>query len=262
MSKYYAVGIGLQPGVYKTWAECQKQTMGVSGAKFKSFASLKEAENFVQSVAQLSKNNHVSQQQSALRKGKRSMASMSQLVGGSEDVSSELHSKKPLLQQDERSLGGDVTSVVPNATVVYVDGSYKNTCGLAGVGVYFGEGDSRNLAEALPGDVQTNNRAELYAVIRTMQIVPLEQNLIIYSDSTYTIDIMNNTCNPRQNLDLVQVAQSLKALRTGSFSIGKVPAHSGVDGNEAADKLANAGVQVAKRLAQLQKRKANSQTEL
>jgi ribonuclease HI len=37
--KWYAVFIGTQPGIYKTWAECKLQTHGVSCAEFKSFTS-------------------------------------------------------------------------------------------------------------------------------------------------------------------------------------------------------------------------------
>lgn len=35
--KYYAVKIGIKPGIYETWAECELQIKGVSGAKYKSF---------------------------------------------------------------------------------------------------------------------------------------------------------------------------------------------------------------------------------
>ncbi|ANQ49694.1 ribonuclease H family protein [Flammeovirga yaeyamensis] len=42
--KFYVVWSGGTPGVYKTWAECQKHVQGVKGAKYKSFDSLREAE--------------------------------------------------------------------------------------------------------------------------------------------------------------------------------------------------------------------------
>lgn len=34
---YYAVANGFKPGIYETWAECQKQVNHFSGAKYKSF---------------------------------------------------------------------------------------------------------------------------------------------------------------------------------------------------------------------------------
>ncbi|MCZ8514075.1 viroplasmin family protein [Paenibacillus filicis] len=42
-SKFYVVWEGRQPGVYKTWAECQAQTNGFPQAKFKSYESEAEA---------------------------------------------------------------------------------------------------------------------------------------------------------------------------------------------------------------------------
>lgn len=45
--KYYAVQVGRIPGIYGTWDECKAQTEGVSGAKYKSFPSLEEAEEYM-----------------------------------------------------------------------------------------------------------------------------------------------------------------------------------------------------------------------
>lgn len=44
---FYAVRAGLQPGVYHSWAECKKQTQGVSGAVFKKFSTQEDADTFV-----------------------------------------------------------------------------------------------------------------------------------------------------------------------------------------------------------------------
>ncbi len=41
--KYYVVWEGLAPGIYDTWEECQLQTAGYKGARFKSFSTLEEA---------------------------------------------------------------------------------------------------------------------------------------------------------------------------------------------------------------------------
>ena len=45
--KYYAVKVGKTPGIYETWAECQTNTSGFSGAVFKGFETLNEAQNFM-----------------------------------------------------------------------------------------------------------------------------------------------------------------------------------------------------------------------
>lgn len=44
--KYYAVRKGRQTGVFETWAECQRQVTGFSGAEFKSFPTREEALQF------------------------------------------------------------------------------------------------------------------------------------------------------------------------------------------------------------------------
>lgn len=44
---YYAVANGKTPGVYSTWDQCQDQTIGVVGAKYKKFESLESANSFI-----------------------------------------------------------------------------------------------------------------------------------------------------------------------------------------------------------------------
>ncbi|WP_435163679.1 ribonuclease H [Paenibacillus glycanilyticus] len=43
-SKHYVVWVGKQPGVYKSWPECQAQVNGYPEAKYKSFESKDKAE--------------------------------------------------------------------------------------------------------------------------------------------------------------------------------------------------------------------------
>lgn len=45
--KFYAVRSGRKPGVYDTWAECENQVSGYSGAEYKSFWSREDAEEYV-----------------------------------------------------------------------------------------------------------------------------------------------------------------------------------------------------------------------
>ena len=47
MGKVYAVKCGRVPGIYKTWADCQKQVIKYPGAIFKSFKTMDEAEQFM-----------------------------------------------------------------------------------------------------------------------------------------------------------------------------------------------------------------------
>lgn len=63
--KYYAVRKGRKTGVFLTWAECQKQVTGFSGAEFKSFPTMEEARAFAgadtePSVAEKQNDNDIS----------------------------------------------------------------------------------------------------------------------------------------------------------------------------------------------------------
>jgi ribonuclease HI len=43
-AKYYVVWVGHQPGIYRSWADCQAQTKGYPQARFKSYESEAEAQ--------------------------------------------------------------------------------------------------------------------------------------------------------------------------------------------------------------------------
>ena len=47
MGKIYAVKCGRKPGIYNTWADCQKQVIKYPGAIFKSFKTMEEANQFM-----------------------------------------------------------------------------------------------------------------------------------------------------------------------------------------------------------------------
>ncbi|KAI4944238.1 hypothetical protein J4E91_008793 [Alternaria rosae] len=77
--------------------------------------------------------------------------------------------------------------------VVYTDGGSRgngNVGARAGCGVYFGPQDSRNVQEPLRGEPQTNNRAELVAISRAIDHVPIDRDMEIISDSRYSRDCL------------------------------------------------------------------------
>ena len=47
MKKYYAVKTGFNPGIYETWSECKKEVVGYSGAIYKSFPTMEEAQQYL-----------------------------------------------------------------------------------------------------------------------------------------------------------------------------------------------------------------------
>ena len=73
---------------------------------------------------------------------------------------------------------------------VWTDGSCINN-GSAGasaaIGVCYGDGDKRNFASRILGTKQTNNRAELMAILFVLVTNCGTRSLHIYSDSLYSI---------------------------------------------------------------------------
>lgn len=148
---------------------------------------------------------------------------------------------------------------------VWTDGACENNQNegkrRAGVGVWFGYNDERNLSEPLEGDVQTNNRAELTAIIRAIELFGKTaepgQCLIIHTDSMYCINgirkwmegwkkrkWMNSKKQPVKNKDLWLIINNL--IKTYKIEMRWVAGHSGDDGNTHADRLAVEGIDRAR----------------
>ena len=55
--KYYAVKVGRIPGIYQTWDEAKEQINGYSGAVYKGFTTLHDAEQFILESNQQASDN-------------------------------------------------------------------------------------------------------------------------------------------------------------------------------------------------------------
>ncbi|KAF2128740.1 ribonuclease H-like protein [Dothidotthia symphoricarpi CBS 119687] len=151
---------------------------------------------------------------------------------------------------------GDFTGPIK----VFTDGSSignGKAGAVAGVGVYFGPNDSRNVSEALRGTKQTNQRAELVAVARALDHVPIDRDVLIHTDSRYSISCLTEwfvkwetngwkSANGKDvdNKDLVEPI--LARIREREMSKAKtqfqwVKGHANHPGNVAADRLAVTG---------------------
>ena len=112
----------------------------------------------------------------------------------------------------------------------------------------------RNVSEALKGSKQTNQRAELTAIQRALDIAPRHRDVTIYTDSRYSIDCVtdwyrnwernewrNKKGKPVENKDVIAEVRSMIVERE---SLGKqtffvwVKGHASDEGNVQADRLA------------------------
>jgi ribonuclease HI len=141
---------------------------------------------------------------------------------------------------------------------VYTDGACsKNGTRLAsaGIGIYFGENDSRNLSEKLIGK-QTNNLAELTAIVKTHAIIRSDllssKKVAIVTDSEYAIKCVSTygeKCYKQNwnvdipNKELVKIAYELYKDNSNNVRFIHIRAHTQKTdihsiGNDQADKLA------------------------
>ncbi|KAG0299354.1 hypothetical protein BGZ97_003766 [Linnemannia gamsii] len=236
--------------------ECEKQVKGVIGAKFKKFPTLPEAEEFVKNGPKVYTKPPPRTSAASTSASKSTNITTTTTTTTSASSSSAALSILGAKSSFTRINGITVPSG-SDTLVIYTDGSARGNGKLgsqAGLGVFFGVNDPRNLSERLQGE-QTNQRAEIMAVYRALQVcgsdtIPVE----IRSDSQYTINIvtqwgqnwMKNGWKRSDggavlHRDIIEPLLLMIQNRPGPIKWTHVRAHIGTFGNEMADKLANAG---------------------
>ncbi|KAI0324333.1 ribonuclease H-like protein, partial [Cubamyces sp. BRFM 1775] len=110
----------------------------------------------------------------------------------------------------------------------------------------------RNVSERVPGDVQTNQAGEVYAVIMVHRLVAPFVTLHVVSDSRYVVDGLTKWLPNWErdgwldvgNAELLRELVALLRTRTAATTFRWVKGHAGDRGNEGADRLAKAGAQL------------------
>ncbi|PVH82935.1 ribonuclease-like protein H [Cadophora sp. DSE1049] len=244
--KFYAVAVGHKPGVYTEWPEAQMQIQGAEKPKYKKFETRKEAEEFVKSGGKMPKKAEATNGTKTSREKK---------VEQAEDEEDD----EPSAKRSKMSAGVEKKT---KWLRIYTDGSALGngkTGAVAGVGVFFGVGDKRNLSEPLEGPVQTNNRAELTGIQRALEITPKKTDVEIITDSNYSINCVSvwyvnwkkknwvtSGGKVVENQDLIKGIRALIEERDALGAETKftwIKGHNDDPGNTAADRLAVAGAQ-------------------
>jgi ribonuclease H-related protein len=219
MSKYYAVVSGRKKGIFETWDECKAQVHKFSGAKYKSFHTLQEAEEYFENLGV-------------------------DLVEKSAPTQAAAHKTK--------------VKVNPkfNYVDVYTDGSHKRNVGYVGGGIYckyedkeykesFTCDDDFLEGYGIEGYTISNPTAEFLALAQLLYYFyqqPLLPNLCIRVWIDY--DEVRNWMNglSRTNAPYIKKIKEtcdnmLKGIKC-QVELHRVEGHSNDPGNDAADKLA------------------------
>ena len=232
-------------GTTETWAECEEIVRG-KDALFKSFTNPQDAYVWLKNPTY---------KKSLFSDGIHSGGTHS---GGihSGPIKQVFNPNAPL-KHTMMDIPSELLDVPKDYIKVWTDGAcpynQSQKRAYAGIGVYFGPDDPRNLSEPLTGTKQTNQRAELMAIIRAMEQCP-NANMYIYSDSTYSIkgatEWMKNWKRngwKKQNGDEIlnmDLWEKMDAqMQSRKILFRWVKGHSEDEGNIQADKLAVAGAE-------------------
>ena len=200
MAKFYAVKKGRQIGIFNTWAECQEQITGFSGAVYKSFPNLADAEAYMNMGAETVVNALFEQFES-------------EPIQKSSDF-------MDYLQVDE--------------CVAYVDGSNTNTRVGSGVVMMFGSATEREDAVALRNVAGEINSAMM--AMNTARMLGKKKITIIY-DYAGIEEWATGGWSAKTDMAIgyKRFYDNIKQFLGVEFV--KVKGHAAIEGNEMVDKV-------------------------
>jgi ribonuclease HI len=261
---YYGVHNGHIPGIYLTLEATQKATQGFSGALYKSFKHILDAEQFVRygdaPVAQEQHVAPVSTQQTftlpvkIISKPSEVSTSTATATPASTANATPTSNATPAFEQLLMKYKNLQSGTSSDMIHIYTDGGTigngrKDAIG--GYGVFIAGTKEKLISRKLVNDHGkiTNNIAELKAIIKALEEILLmdtDKSIVLHYDSTYAADVITGKKNGRANIELVKQGQALLAeCKTKQIRLdfehvyshtGKQDVHS--IGNEIADKLA------------------------
>jgi ribonuclease HI len=171
--QYYAVRIGREPGIYRTWEECKAQVDGYAKAQYKGFGSLDEAEAYLG-------NARTNKPDCPKPSGDKPFNPPGAPKKKRGTVRSDDETKAIKMLETNDGL---------KHVVIYTDGACLGNPGPGGYGVVLLHGKDRE--EFSSGfRLTTNNRMEMLACIVGLQTLKQPCAVTLYSDSQYVINSM------------------------------------------------------------------------
>ena len=226
--KFYVVWEGRQTGIFTNWDHCKAQIDKFAGARYKSFKTRAEAEEAFRGSSE-----------AAIRKAAPAARKFS--------------GKGP------KTYTAAEVAEFPAQTKIFADGGCEPNPGKAGSGVaVYRDGCIAELWYGLYNPKGTNNTAELHALHQALLMAEREigqrATVAIFSDSKYAIQCVTQWAanwekkgwkkpgGDIRNLDLIQPAYALYTQLKKSVKVLHVNGHTGVEGNELADRMSIHGI--------------------
>jgi ribonuclease HI len=232
---YYAVKKGRIPGIYKTWAECKAQVDGFSGATYKGFKTLAEAEQYM-SI----ESSGGAEVDSSSTKALRGRSGRSRFV----------NPVKSSVQFDAEDVRFYMESLRESEAVAFVDGSYNITTKVYAYGMVLLHGEDlveqceaysdpematmRNVA----GEVEGSKHAMQYCLDHGIASIDIYYDYEGIEKWALGLWKTNKEGTKAYKAFYDSIKKDLKV------HFHKVKGHSGDMGNERADQLAKSAAGV------------------
>ncbi|KAJ1735875.1 hypothetical protein LPJ61_000319 [Coemansia biformis] len=271
LSGFFGVQSSNWRGVCGSWGECMAKMKGAVSAKYRWFDSLADAQSFADAGAE-GNSGPVGNEPGASMAAPGLEPEPSPVPSAPEAaldtppcVVSHANTYTLLLRDGSRHYIPDMP-LAPAAGaslgefVIYTDGSSLwngKEHARAGVGVFFGPGDRRNVSEPLPGLRQSSVRAELAAIVLALAMANSDASLgqfdriRICTDSLHGISCLTKwhdvwesngwrhaSGSVVEDRDLIEAG--IRCIRSSGriIEFTHVRAHIGIEGNVQADRLA------------------------